>query len=239
MAPLVERFQPALVFPVRAATGGGAVRPTGPWPPRCPRARLAPNPRDVGWHDRSPAVGLSPAHGRGPGSRSKALRRPPPVWPGRAPSRRVALPSAVVGQTPPGRPASRSHLPGHDSAAARRVGGLFLAMVYASLPFMPCHAVLLSFPLPPARPPLAHLPPVEHPPRRRSGGTLRFVFHGRWVQPLRGVGLGRAPNRWVRECKAESVTGTPHFCATAAASSYDAVAVIVKASLSSKARLSC
>src|ERR1035437_1293495 len=106
-ALLIRLTRPAFVSRVRAVVGGGEVRPTEPWWTPGPHAGPAPHPTGVRWHDRSPAVHPLPPSDPAPRSRSKGLRRPPPVWPGRAPILHVALPSAGAGQTPPARLASR------------------------------------------------------------------------------------------------------------------------------------
>src|SRR5262249_50356036 len=84
------------------------------------RARLRLVPRDVGWHDRSPAPASHPSSGLGPRSKSTAPHRLPPARAAPAPIRRGALPNAAAAQTPLARLASRSPLSRPAPHARRR-----------------------------------------------------------------------------------------------------------------------
>ena len=114
-----------------------------------------------------------------PRSKSTARRRPPPARPARGPVRRATLPSAAAGPIPAVRPASRPPL-SPAVVPARCAPALLVPVKHAQLRFVPFHAGLRRFLLPPAGAAKAHLKPVEHQHRqrrRRAGGD--FFLRGR------------------------------------------------------------
>ena len=135
------------------------------------------------------------------------LGRPGPAVLSHVPNPRRPIPHYQLGLSPPqsfaqGLPVKAApqfhwialptnhHLLAEHAPPTGSPAGLFMPIVHTSLPFVPFHAGLLGFLLPPARTALAHHPPVDHQDRQRRGRLLGLAFFGKGFPSGLQVGFG-------------------------------------------------